>query len=244
MLYYLVKKIGYKMTEYNKTCLICGKNFVSKAWNTRYCSKECGKIGNNKKRQEARHENIKNLPFDAVKNEDGTTTCITCGKHFYPKIHNQKTCCKQCAKMHLANRDKLISLRKSKKVKCPICGTYFETKGIKKYCSEDCRNKAREQQTKITKRNWYLRNKDTEKCKESNRRSLKKQRRTPLGKLRHTVAERVRGLLKRKGSSKPFSIGDILMYTMEDLKNHLEAQFETNSKPDKEKMSWDNYGYI
>ena len=88
------------------------------------------------------------------------------------------------------------------------------------------------------------RNKDTEKCKESNRRSLKKQRQTPLGKLRHTVAERVRGLLKRKGSSKPFSIGDILMYTMEDLKNHLEAQIETNSKPDKEKMSWDNYGYI
>ena len=71
-----------------------------------------------------------------------------------------------------------------------------------------------------------------------NRRLKAKQKRAqdPLFKLKSNVSRRIRYILKMNGSSKSGqSILKYLGYSIQDLKNHLELQFESW-------MNWNNYG--
>lgn len=62
------------------------------------------------------------------------------------------------------------------------------------------------------------------------------QRQDPLIKLRHRVSGSIRGMIKHNGGYKRRkSIRNHLPYSIEELKAHLESQWETW-------MSWDNYG--
>ena len=55
--------------------------------------------------------------------------------------------------------------------------------------------------------------------------------------LKHRIRSQIRDHLKRNLLTKNFHTFELLGYTADDLRQHLESQFETNSKPDKEKMS-------
>lgn len=71
-----------------------------------------------------------------------------------------------------------------------------------------------------------------------NRRLRTKQKRIqdPSFKLKSNISRRIRYVLKKNGSSKSGqSILQYLQYSIQDLKNHLEIQFESW-------MNWNNYG--
>lgn len=72
--------------------------------------------------------------------------CKECGKEFEPKDVRERYCSNKCRKLHWAkylyeyNRKdggcKLVSRE------CPICGTHFEGRTNKKYCSKRCAHAA------------------------------------------------------------------------------------------------------
>lgn len=69
-----------------------------------------------------------------------------------------------------------------------------------------------------------------------NVRSRQKRAENPSFRLKENVSRMIRGALKKKGSSKRgLSFLKFVGYTMQDLKKHLEQQFEPW-------MTWDNWG--
>lgn len=61
----------------------------------------------------------------------------------------------------------------------------------------------------------------------------KKERATPQGKLSHRISNAVRSVLKGNKNKKHWE--NIVGYTAQELKEHIEKQFQPG-------MSWDNYG--
>ena len=135
--------------------------------------------------------------------------------------------------------------------------------GFKNHCKECCKKYNTQNREKINKRQkeYYQQNKETakkyykeyyqqnkERIKEyhRNRREIngeyykeyKRERyhNDPTYRLRHLVSKAVRNALSNNnGSKEGNSTWDALPYTPQQLREHLEAQFE-------EGMSWDNYG--
>jgi len=71
---------------------------------------------------------------------------------------------------------------------------------------------------------------------EYNRKRYEIRRSTPEGRLRHNVSNLIRhGLNRTEGSKKGASILNHLPYTIAELKEHIESQFEAG-------MSWENWG--
>jgi hypothetical protein len=83
-------------------------------------------------------------------------------------------------------------------------------------------------------REWYEKNKEYR--KEYKKKYTNNLRSTdPLVKLKHNISCLLRQSLKKKGYSKKSRTYDILCCSFEELKLHLENQFESW-------MNWDNYG--
>lgn len=71
---------------------------------------------------------------------------------------------------------------------------------------------------------------------EAAKRRYEKRRSTPEGRLRHNVSNLIRhGLNRTEGSKKGASILAHLPYTIAELRQHIESQFEAG-------MSWENWG--
>jgi len=84
-----------------------------------------------------------------------------------------------------------------------------------------------------TNKAWKLRNQ--ERAREIERRSTRKRRATPEGKLKHRVSVNVRQCLLRQGRTKGGRTFDALGYSPAELLAHLERQFTKG-------MSWENMG--
>lgn len=82
-----------------------------------------------------------------------------------------------------------------------------------------------------TSRSWAIKN--PEKTKEIKRKTNKKNRSTIQGKLNANISSAISESLSYNKNGKSWK--NLVNYTIEDLKSHLEKQFTTN-------MSWDNYG--
>lgn len=93
------------------------------------------------------------------------------------------------------------------------------------------RNNHKDEIAKVRK-TYYVENK-TQILEKNKRRDLARRRVDPVYKLRRNCSTMVWQVLQgRKGG---LSILKFLPYSMDQLKNHLEAQFDSN-------MSWENYG--
>ena len=113
-----------KKTDWNKTCVICDKEYQSKARSVT-CSIECRTIRKNKLRKNTT-----------------TKTCI-CGKEF-SGLGNRKYCSDTCS-------NEVIKINSSKKKKhddyksitktCELCGESFTGHCNSKFCSKMCRKK-------------------------------------------------------------------------------------------------------
>lgn len=89
-----------KQREIPMICPVCGKEFIRKAWNGKYCSRECCQVVGQSNAKIKRHENKKPMP---------DKTCIGCGKKFSPANPNQKYCTKKC---RLENLITIVSMDK------------------------------------------------------------------------------------------------------------------------------------
>ena len=85
------------------------------------------------------------------------------------------------------------------------------------------------------KDNFILKNKIYRESHKNERNAYEKNRKAndPAYKLRKNFSTRI--YIALKGNKNNFSILDYIPYTMEELKLHLESQFD-------DKMTWDNYG--
>ncbi len=119
--------------------------------------------------------------------------------------------------------------------------------------SEEARNKAKEHSKKWRKENpqkalevakrYRENHKDklsdmrkSEKWKEYQKLLQRERRKNPVHRIRNNVSRQIIHALKRShGSKRGESVLNKLGYTLEQLKEHLESQFN-------EKMNWDNYG--
>lgn len=137
--------------------------------------------------------------------------CKECGKEFPSKREGQLFCSRTCSNPHLGNRRQ----QTWHKYICLCCGKKFESKSLyRKYCSRLCQGKM---QSKLR------RCPDRELVKARNK-AAKLATRMVCRTLRYTEKN-------KKAKSK-----EILGYTGEDLRKHLEALWELG-------MSWDNHGW-
>lgn len=90
---------------------------------------------------------------------------------------------------------------------------------------------------KVLEKNKKFNENNPKKVKEYRKRIYQKQKLDPQKRIKRVIGSKISLALSRRGGSKNglSSFDDILPYTVEELKNHLESLFE-------EGMSWDNYG--
>ena len=120
-----------------KECLICKTEFVPYSKKHICCSRKC--------------IDIKSKYDKRKKGKDWTKTCEICNKVYKNKIHNSKTCSKECAKV----RAKKIRPKEPSKIQPAItrtcyCGKQFEAVGLGRTrlsCSDKCAKERRERQT-------------------------------------------------------------------------------------------------
>ena len=95
---------------------------------------------------------------------------------------------------------------------------------------------------------WYLANKPrvrevarqwshTDKAKEIKRQKNTKIRSTPKGKLNHHISSLINGALKKESHKTRRGWEQLVDFTIDQLKQHLEKQFRPG-------MTWENYGTV
>jgi hypothetical protein len=150
-----------------------------------------------------------------------------------------KACCKECSRILLKeyrknNPDKVIKNRKEH---------YQKNAEIFRQRARNWSSGNKDKKKQIFK-NWYQKNKDEYLAKKRLQRKTdnyrlkarKYYKKNILVNLKFIVSAHIRNALKRKGGSKlGQSILNKLPYTIEQLKEHLEKQFESW-------MNWDNHG--
>lgn len=133
---YVLKKNNIE-TEWNpsnigtKVCLQCGKEYILKAVNQKYCSNECIKQHIQDMRKPVRSSRL--------------VPCKVCGKLFI-SFHGKKICSEECQKENRKYYDKKYACSKqtvSKAIKenrfCKNCGKEFITNtGKQIFCSTKC----------------------------------------------------------------------------------------------------------
>lgn len=155
------RKNGYRLSQYNYTCVVCGITYhpKDKSRNT-CCSRKCGAIYLSKKHKERGYKTniIKILKEPIVSLIDILSKlidCSFCGKK-YIKTSNHKInyCSDDCKKeFYLQKR---IDKRGIKEYKCKVCNKLFCTEYGNKnesFCSDKCKNIAYRINNKINKKN-------------------------------------------------------------------------------------------
>jgi hypothetical protein len=166
--------------------------------------------------------------------------CKECRKKYYleNKDRFEKHNKKYMKKYYDKNKE--ILLKKNKK--------WVEEN--KEYRKEYCKNYNKENEEKIKKnfKNYYWENRDyflrkNKEWREDNDRreyknnwSRERRKNDTNFKLRDSISSQIRKLLKKQGMNKASrSILDFLPFTIQELKKHLESQFE-------DWMDWENHG--
>lgn len=125
-------------------CPRCHKMFVPSHWQQKYCSRECKEIAKRERYGNARDN----------RRIGKTRICSMCGEEFACHYGGGTVYCSdECRRMAKSERIARDGRKKRERerrelpqieVICPICGNEFETHVTnKKYCSADCRRKAR-----------------------------------------------------------------------------------------------------
>lgn len=178
--------------------------------------------------------------------------CVDCGVQKTTVFQRQKPRCRSCGRKKLFE-DKSEGMRE-----CRVCGEtkpktseHFsykdkQEKRLDRVC-KPCDNKRRQERrarAKVTSAAYYQKNAEelkakararrkTPEAKERARERMKELRKDPVFRVSTNVSRAVRYALN--GQHKYQKTFDKLPYTQEQLKEHLENQFD-------DKMTWDNYG--
>lgn len=151
--------------------------------------------------------------------------CIICNGVFEDtsKSHCTKTCSKKCRFKHRSERRKKTNKLKEEEFNCKFCGKLNKRYRIRNgFCNRKCASKHYYNNGTFDKWKQYVCEKRNEEQKINY-------------KMRKHVSKMVRLYLKKQNKIKKSSVWKALDYTPQQLKEHLEKQFDSN-------MSWDNYG--
>jgi len=151
--------------------------------------------------------------------------CIICNKEFQTrsKNHCEKTCSKDCMREHRINRRQKTNQNHLDKFNCKFCNKEVIRYRIRSgFCSRSCASKKYMQDGTYKEWKKFIPNKRTE-AEEINY------------KLRKNVSKLIRFYLFKQLIPKTSSCWKKLGYTPQELKEHLEKQFDNN-------MNWENYG--
>lgn len=179
-----------------------------------------------------------------------TKICSKCGeekdinefrKNKYNKNDGYRLECKDCSKKYLReNYEKNKELKKIV-IETKICSKCEIEKEINQFFKDKYKRSGYRSICKECSRLYCLENEESRKKwhkehkVERNIRERKRKINDPVYKLRCNVSCSIRGYLKRFNSSKKDSCLKHLPYTIQQLYDHLEKQFDPN-------MSWSNYG--
>jgi hypothetical protein len=149
--------------------------------------------------------------------------CIICNKEYEAKNWASKTCSNECRLQHNNNRKKKTIQNHLETFNCKFCNKEVIRYRIRNgFCSRSCASKMYIQNG--TYKNWikFIPKKRTEEQKINH-------------KLRKNVSKIIRFYLFKQLIPKSSSTWKKLPYTPEELRKHLEKQFDEN-------MNWENYG--
>lgn len=140
-----IKKVNRvrKENEYTETaCVICGKIFLRKGNNQKYCSDECVKKANSKK---VMHTKI----------------CKECGKEFETDHDKTLYCSSKCSnkyrrKRNTLSKDRRLSLNGKIDYSISLKKLYKRDKGICYICGKECNPK----DIKMTEEGYYIAGED------------------------------------------------------------------------------------
>lgn len=215
-------------------CKMCNKEFIPKNSRNIYCCKECGELA---KKINARKE-------------IQTKICIICNKEFKTSRSFQKFCSNECWKKYKIEYDKVRNKNNIEKRKELSHKYYEENKNkIKEYSkkwfeenkeyalkkhNEGKRRRRKENPEKYREKDRiYNKNKSNEiKQRERGKRKLRWNNDYNY-RLKNIISHQIRCNLFQNKTFKTF---ELLNYSIQDLKNHLESLFQ-------EGMNWNNYGY-
>lgn len=95
----------------------------------------------------------------------GLRKCVICGNEF-KSIHGKTACCEQCFIQRRKLQNQEGNRRRYAKESnipydkvCPVCGKVFESVK-RKYCSEQCSQKARQEQVRENSKQYYEQHRD------------------------------------------------------------------------------------
>lgn len=156
--------------------------------------------------------------------------CARCSVIFPRQTSGAPKYCKDCSKEVSRERDRIRRPRTKvgKTIKCTRCEVGFIYKGGKQVACPECIIIVNAERGK----RWASENKD--RVLASAKRYNDKRRSTPRGHLEWTVRAAVRRAVA-DGSLAGRRTFELLGYTVDELKSHIEKQF-------KDGMTWDNYG--
>lgn len=144
--------------ERNLYCKYCGKQFVAKSYNGRFCSIRCKNISYRLNHGINVNPNI--VPYKKK--------CVICDNYFETFEDRRKCCSKECSDIYEFYRK-----RKINKVQCTICGKEFITgRSDRKTCGNtECqkklkaiRNKSYQKADKEIRKIRYIENLEVRKC--------------------------------------------------------------------------------
>jgi len=144
---------------------------------------------------------------------------------------------KECTKCKIEKDIKKFSWQnKSKGCRHPWCKSCKNN--YKKQWNKDNKNYCKEYQKQWDEDNREKRNEHTKRWYKDNRPIINKYIKNRLNtnptlRLKHYISNQIRSSLKSNKAGRRWE--DLVRYTIIDLKQHLEKQFESN-------MSWENYG--
>ena len=161
--------------------------------------------------------------------------CIVCKENFSHGTAKKKICSVECKKIHTKKYKKKFN--KNKIMNCVVCNKEFVKRNTSITCSKTCSK----ERGRIRNAKWRKENAKTLAIKKSeyqknNRKILNESKKRwfnkPKNKLNHSVQMAVLSALKKNHNP---SILKKLDFTIEELRTHLENQFENW-------MNWDNHG--
>ena len=226
-----------------KICEFCGKEFVSKGNNAKYCNVKCRQIVYNKK-SKAYRKKLKEKGLDRYGRPLEVKQCKICNKEFVSSNPRNRTCDISCRNIHrrhyrrkwVANnkqknsvykkryKDKTKHLRNKyddinkQNRQCVVCKKEYVGHFQSKTCGKKC--------NLIHKSNRY---KIIYKSTPKNVMSVKR--------INNRIRKRLRTVLKRFNIRKTCLTFDLLGYTKEQLKEHIESLFTDG-------MSWERFDEI
>lgn len=211
-----------KLTE--KCCEVCGSLYDGTI-NSKRCSEFCKKQWLQDYYKNKKPNNLNNFSIPRV--------CIICNKQYLINGNKQKTCSNNCynqnvraeeRKKYHKNRESITSKKREQE----------KLRNIKKYPNfiSQIRLPLLKDEDKEFFKPLDLILTDELKTKEKNKRRKHRRDNDLSYKLKNNISRSMRSYLINNSNGSKL---DFLTYTINDLKNHLEYQFESW-------MTWDNWG--